>query len=95
MSEEPTPDDAEERRQAPGHSGEPPVPDAESKPGSGEPGRAGEEVAGGGAGTGAGVGDRRLAGAAPRLLALLVGAHRSIPPRIGSSIARLAIRSAT
>jgi len=54
VSEEPTPDDAEERRQAPGHSGAPPVPDAESKPGSGEPGRAGEEVAGDGAGTGAG-----------------------------------------
>ena len=46
MSEEPTPSDGEERRQAPGESGEPPVPDAESKPGSGEPAQAGEEVGG-------------------------------------------------
>jgi len=36
----------DEREQAPGESGEPPVPDAESKPGSGEPAQAGEEVGG-------------------------------------------------
>ena len=51
MSEE-RPSEAEEREQAPGESGEPPVPDAESKPGSGEPARAGGEVAGDGAGAG-------------------------------------------
>jgi NADH:ubiquinone oxidoreductase subunit E len=51
VTEEP-PTDAEERDQAIGKSGEPPVPDAESKPGSGEPARAGQEVAGDGAGAG-------------------------------------------
>ena len=51
MSEERPTEDAE-REQAPGESGEPPVPDAESKPGSGEPARAGDEVAGDGAGAG-------------------------------------------
>jgi NADH:ubiquinone oxidoreductase subunit E len=36
----------DEREQARGGSGEPPFPDAESKPGSGEPAQAGAEVAG-------------------------------------------------
>ena len=44
MSDETPTED--EREQAPGESGEPPVPDAESKPGSGEPAQAGEEVGG-------------------------------------------------
>ncbi len=51
MSDE-RPSDAEEREQAPGASGEPPAPDAESKPGSGEPAQAGGEVAGDGGGAG-------------------------------------------
>ncbi|MEZ5155791.1 MAG: NAD(P)H-dependent oxidoreductase subunit E [Solirubrobacterales bacterium] len=51
MSERPG--DADEREQAIGESGEPPVPDAESSPGSGEPAQAGAEVAGDGGGAGA------------------------------------------
>ncbi len=46
------PSAADEREQAPGESGEPPVPDAASTPGSGEPAQAGGEVAGDGAGAG-------------------------------------------
>jgi NADH-quinone oxidoreductase subunit E len=45
-------DDPDEREQAPGESGEPPVPDEASKPGTEEPARAGTEVAGGGEGAG-------------------------------------------
>ena len=44
------PADSDERVQAPGESGEPPVPDESSKPGSGEPAQAGSEVAGDGGG---------------------------------------------
>ena len=51
MSDE-RPGDAEEREQAIGESGEPPVPDAESKPGSGEPTQASAEVAGDESGAG-------------------------------------------
>ena len=46
-------DGGDEREQARGGSGEPPVPDSASGPGSGEPARAGEEVAGSGAGVAA------------------------------------------
>jgi NADH-quinone oxidoreductase subunit E len=44
MSDEQGASDAEEREQARGGSGEPPVPDSESKPGSGAPAEAGDDV---------------------------------------------------
>ncbi len=46
------PGDAEEREQAPGESGEPPVPDAASMQGSGGPVQAGDEMAAEGPGAG-------------------------------------------
>jgi NADH-quinone oxidoreductase subunit E len=50
VSTEQTPDNEEAREQARGGSGEPPVPDADSSPGTDDPAQAGAEVAGGGAG---------------------------------------------
>jgi NADH:ubiquinone oxidoreductase subunit E len=85
-------DAADEREQAPGESGEPPVPDEASKPGAGEPAQAGAEVAGDREGAGP-AGAEAHAGVADSAAVQVPAAHEvEVPEELREEIEEIVAR---